>query len=121
MELARTLEGHSDSVRSVAFSSDDQLLASGSRDNTVKIWDPRNGSCLRTLEGHSNFVRSVAFSSDDQLLASGSGDKTVKIWDTGHEPAVLPGGGAASPGPSSAVEALVAVGVAMATTHLRPS
>ncbi|WPJ66902.1 hypothetical protein SMAC4_14095 [Sordaria macrospora] len=77
----QTLEGHSGSVRSVAFSPDGQRLASGSGDKTIKIWDPASGSCLQTLEGHSRDVRSVAFSPDGQRLASGSGDKTIKIWD----------------------------------------
>ncbi|RDW85905.1 hypothetical protein BP5796_04230 [Coleophoma crateriformis] len=77
----QTLEGHQDTVWTVAFSSDGQLLASGSFDNTIKLWDPQTGTCLRTLQGHQGLVRAVAFSSDGQLLASGSGDKTIKLWD----------------------------------------
>ncbi|KAK0747323.1 WD40-repeat-containing domain protein [Apiosordaria backusii] len=77
----QTLEGHSDSVYSVAFSADGRQLASGSYDNTVKIWDPASGQCLQTLEGHSDSVYSVAFSADGRQLASGSYDNTVKIWD----------------------------------------
>ena len=77
----QTLEGHSDSVRSVAFSHDDKRLASASGDDTVKIWDAASGKCLQTLEGHSRSVSSVAFSHDDKRLASASWDDTVKIWD----------------------------------------
>ncbi|KAI9041045.1 NACHT and WD repeat domain-containing protein [Aspergillus affinis] len=77
----QTLEGHSDWVRSVAFSGDSQLLASGSYDNTIKLWDPATGTLKYTLEGHSSSVKSVAFSGDSQLLVSGSYDKTVKLWD----------------------------------------
>ncbi|WPJ60807.1 hypothetical protein SMAC4_13298 [Sordaria macrospora] len=77
----QTLEGHSSYVRSVAFSPDGQRLASGSDDQTIKIWDPASGSCLQTLEGHSSGVNSVAFSPDGQRLASGSRDKTIKIWN----------------------------------------
>ncbi|KAK5661879.1 hypothetical protein OQA88_9987 [Cercophora sp. LCS_1] len=76
-----TLEGHRNPVQSVAFSPDGQRLASGSNDQTVKIWDPASGQCLQTLEGHRDSVQSVAFSPDGQRLASGSNDQTVKIWD----------------------------------------
>ncbi|KXX78527.1 Vegetative incompatibility protein HET-E-1 [Madurella mycetomatis] len=78
----QTLEGHSDWVRSVAFSPDSRLIASGSADKTIKIWDTATGRCTQTLEGHSDWVSSVAFSPDSRLIASGSDDKTVKIWDT---------------------------------------
>jgi len=77
----QTLEGHNNSVRSVAFSHDSARLASASLDKTVKIWDTSCGECLQTLEGHSGWVFSVAFSHDSARIASASDDKTVKIWD----------------------------------------
>jgi WD40 repeat protein len=77
----QTLEGHSNTVWSVAFSHDSTRLASASHDSTVKIWDASSGACLQTLEGHSDWVNSVAFSHDSTRLASASYDSTVKIWD----------------------------------------
>src|SRR5260221_1090140 len=76
-----TLRGHSDSVKSVAFSPDGGLLASASSDDTIKLWDPQTGEHLRTLEGHSHSVLSVAFSPDGGLLASSSWDDTIRLWD----------------------------------------
>jgi WD40 repeat protein/serine/threonine protein kinase len=72
--------------RGVAFSPDGRLLAAGSADDTVTIWDGATGQELRTLV-HANWVNSVAFSPDGRLLASGSADNTVRIWDaaTGQE------------------------------------
>ena len=76
----RTLTGHSEVVRSVAYSPDGRYLASGSQDKTIKIWEVATGNELRTLTGHSETVFSVAYSPDGRYLASGSADKTIKIW-----------------------------------------
>jgi hypothetical protein len=78
--LVRTLEGHKDWVRSVTFSPNGNLIASGSADKTIKIWRVSDGSLVRTLEGHTDWVRSVTFSPDGSLIASGSDDGTIKIW-----------------------------------------
>jgi WD40 repeat protein len=82
------------------------MLASGSNDKTVKVWDARTGKVKRSLRGHngkdgcickdhllgavnpqcpvtgpSACVSSVAFSADGQWVMSGSGDKTIRLWD----------------------------------------
>ena len=77
-----SLEGHSDSVRSVAFSPDGERLASGSRDETIKLWDTTSAQLLISFKGHSGWVTNVVFSPDGERLASGSGDGTIKLWDT---------------------------------------
>ena len=65
----------------MSFSPDGTLLASGSFDNTVKLWDVQTHTHIPTLEGHWGAVHSVSFSPDGTLLASGGGDSTVKLWD----------------------------------------
>jgi len=74
----KTLTGHKKWVRCVAFNTDG-FLASGSHDNSVRIWNVSTGECLKTLTGHENSVWGVAFNTDG-LLASGSGDNSVRIW-----------------------------------------
>ncbi len=76
--LSSTLTGHGHVVRSVAFDNQG-MLASGSFDNTIKIWKANTGELVQTLTGHVGHVGSVSF--DNQgLLASGSWDRTIKIW-----------------------------------------
>jgi len=85
--------GHQLQVQRVSFSPDGKILASGSLDQTVKLWDVATGNLLRTLAGHTGEVLSVAFSPDGKSLASGGADKTIKFWDvaTGREQKLLVG------------------------------
>ncbi len=76
-----TLEGHTSYVWSVSFSPDGTTFASGSNDNTVKLWNVATRTNIATLEGHTSAVWSVAFSPDGTTLASGSSDDTMKLWD----------------------------------------
>ncbi|WP_096665096.1 WD40 domain-containing protein, partial [Dolichospermum compactum] len=79
--LLQTLKGHSSSVLSVAYSPDGQAVASGSSDNTIKLWNVNTGNLLQTLTGYLSLVRSVAYSPDGKTLASGSSDNTIKLWN----------------------------------------
>ena len=76
------LTGHNGNVVSVAFSRDGKTLASGSADDTVRLWDVATGRQIgKPLTGHLGPVWSVAFSPDGKTLASGSADDTVRLWD----------------------------------------
>ena len=75
------LRGHTDCVRSAAYSPDGRSIVSASDDNTVRIWDSNTGECLKVLEGHTNWVRSAAYSPDGRSIVSASDDNTVRIWN----------------------------------------
>src|SRR2546429_191739 len=77
-----SLRGHSNMVRSLAYAPDGKTLASGSHDNTIKLWEVATGTERRQLN-HKGAVRSLAVSHDSKTLASGSNDTTVKLWDLG--------------------------------------
>jgi len=66
---------------SLAFSPRGDIVASGTVERVVKLWDIRTGECIGTLEGHTYPVLSLAFSPDGSKLVSGSGDTTLIIWD----------------------------------------
>ncbi|EPS29057.1 hypothetical protein PDE_04004 [Penicillium oxalicum 114-2] len=89
----QTLEGHGDSIWSIAWSPDGSRLASASGDKTVRIWDPATGQPESSLEGHSDSVRTIAWSADGSRLASASFKKDVRIWDptTGQLKSTLQG------------------------------
>jgi len=92
-QIYKILQGHTNRVWSVAFSpvpinlypNSEQdskiILASGSADRTIKLWNWQTGQCLQTLKGHTSWVWAIAFSPNGQLLASGSYDQTVRLWE----------------------------------------
>jgi WD40 repeat protein len=80
-------------VHCLAFSKDDQQLASGSADTTILIWNMADGSVHRSLQGHQGSVASIAFSPDGTQLASASNtDYSARLWSVveGRELRPLP-------------------------------
>ncbi|MEG4114201.1 MULTISPECIES: WD40 domain-containing protein [unclassified Microcoleus] len=78
--LWQTLKGHIDNVTQVAIAPNNQIIASASKDKTIKLWST-DGQLLRTLTGHTDEVDSVALSPDSQIIASASKDQTIKLWN----------------------------------------
>ncbi|KAJ9314026.1 hypothetical protein DTO271D3_5714 [Paecilomyces variotii] len=91
----KVFKGHTNGVMCLQF--EDNILATGSYDATIKIWDTDTGEELRTLRGHASGIRCLQF--DDTKLISGSIDRTIKVWNwrtgdcistyTGHRGGVI--------------------------------
>ncbi|KAF3218440.1 hypothetical protein TWF106_003329 [Orbilia oligospora] len=84
--VLRVLSWHPTSIKTLkfspnTFSPDSKLLASGSSDETIKLWDISTRATLEILERHTRPITAVAFSPDGKVLASGSRDGSVRLWD----------------------------------------
>jgi len=75
------LEGHGWDVKTVQWHPRSSVICSGSKDNLVKLWDPRCGSALSTLYGHKNSVTKVAWNDNGNWLLTGSRDQLIKVYD----------------------------------------
>ncbi|TDC59364.1 WD40 repeat domain-containing protein [Micromonospora sp. KC207] len=93
--LRRVLAGHTDTVRSIAWSPDGRLIATGSRDRSARVWDPDSGRTIAEFTGHDAMVEAIAWAPDSHRVASGARDRTVKLWRVGADelPPTLYGAG----------------------------
>ncbi|KAF2815651.1 nuclear migration protein nudF [Mytilinidion resinicola] len=82
-----TLESHRDTINCVAFHPIFTSVASGSDDNTIKVWDWEQGELEKTLKGHTRTVLDVDYGGPRGgiLLASCSSDLTIKLWDPAND------------------------------------
>ena len=80
-QLKSTLNGHTDSILTLAITSCDRYLITGSADKSIRVWDLTTVFATpETLNGHLDWVTTIAITPDGKYLVSGSRDKTVKIW-----------------------------------------
>ena len=86
-DFSELFSGHKSLISSVAFSPNGRMLASGSHDNTVRLWEVRVGELyligdvLQILARHTEAVAAVAFSPNSRIVASGSHDNTIRLWE----------------------------------------
>ncbi|KAL6925989.1 hypothetical protein ACO0SA_000599 [Hanseniaspora valbyensis] len=74
-------------IRAVCFSPDGTLLANGTEDKVIRIWNLKEQKIVKMLKGHDQDIYSLEFTPDGKKLISGSGDKTVRVWNL--DPALL--------------------------------
>jgi len=86
-------QGHTAWIVCLAYSPDQTIMASGSRDETIRLWDAETGQCLKTLACPGSWIQTLAFSPDGETLVSGGSDGEIRLWqvETAHCQQVLSG------------------------------
>lgn len=82
-DIQNILVGHDWIVTSVAFSADGKRILSGSRDDTILVWNSETGEIVAgPFKEHVDWLNSVAFSPNGKHVVSGSKDGTIRVWDS---------------------------------------
>lgn len=79
--LKYSLQGHIRTISSLKFNSDGALLASGSADKTIRIWNTADGKIEKLIPGHPLGINDIAWSIDSSYMVSCADDKNLKVWD----------------------------------------
>ena len=72
-------ESHSDAVVCVDCNPQGSLIASGSSDMTVRLWEVRSGKCVQTIQAHSDRISSINFNFDGTMFVTSSYDGIVRL------------------------------------------
>ncbi|CAG0888428.1 unnamed protein product [Cyprideis torosa] len=83
-----SLSGSKESIYSLAMTPNGTLVAAGSTEKVVRLWDPRTCSKLMKFKGHTDNVRSLVISADGSHVLSGSSDGSVRLWSVGQQQCV---------------------------------
>ena len=79
--LLHTLTGHQDGVTTISLNSEGTVLASGSADRYIKLWNTKTGELIKNLRGHTSQINSLTFSSDDRAIISGEAQQGLFWWN----------------------------------------
>ncbi len=79
--IYKTLSGHTNSIRALAWSPDGKFIATASDDQTARTWDVVAGKRIITFKGHSMPVEGVSWSPNGRLIVSGGADGTAHVWE----------------------------------------
>ena len=85
MNLVQPIEENKFSIYSLALNSQGTVLASGSAENCIRIWDPRTCNKITKLKGHTHNIRSLAINKEGTQLLSASSDNTIRLWSIGYQ------------------------------------
>ncbi|MCJ7568554.1 MAG: hypothetical protein MUO58_13535 [Anaerolineales bacterium] len=84
--LYEPLVGHTDGILALAFSPDNQLLATAGADQTIRLWNTAGGQAVgMPLQGHTESIAALAFSPDGSRLASAAGTDPIRMWEMDPE------------------------------------
>ena len=85
LKLVGTCKGHKRGIWTVRFSRTERVLATGSGDKTIKLWNMDDFTCTKTFEGHTNSILRVEFINTGTQLVSSASDGLVKVWNIKEE------------------------------------
>jgi small GTP-binding protein len=83
--MNKIVPAHTRRIHTLAWSPDGKMLASGSKDKTIRLWHGDNFGLVRTLSDHGGWIHSLSWSQDSSTLAAGCGDNKVYLWHKDHE------------------------------------
>lgn len=78
--VLNTFKGHTNQIWAISLTAQGQLMASGSLDQTVRLWNLETGQLQQTIRGHNHEILCTTVSSDGQYVISGSSDRTIRVW-----------------------------------------
>ena len=81
--ILHTLQGHTDTIKSLAFSPDSELLATGATNGTIRLWDVAEGERVNLIQGRTT-VQNIDFSPDGETVVAGAANGSIRLWNASN-------------------------------------